>query len=967
MATPRLARVACDLQKRRAAQRVRIWMCASPMEDCRRRWRAPAPRTARNARLPPQPTSMRKRQQLILPATAKCWGLRCQRAQGEGCGGTTTVLRKSSCWQGSSECLPEPRPAYKKFWPRSAPGCPAARGHRGSPPRLLRRHGGEGLRDLAEDRVEGGQGLRGHAHEARVAARAAALGDGGQVLAQVVELLDVPLPRADGLGEQARARPRELDGARVLVELVPGARAAHLAPGTEGGALEVHALREDHGPRPARLLRRGAVRHPEHGREGHAAHAPLLHGLREVGGHGHVARVAGGGEHGGRAAQGVGVVAVEVRGHAAARLVAQELADGREAALVAALLLALLQLVLHEPGHEALRLQLRELQRRVALALQQQLLLDEVRQALEERPRPLRQLRQHLLHGAGHGQGLELRDEAPELGDGRQQTLGHQDGAEVFALLGAHRHGVRDVLDDLAEGHALLVHLLREQQQVGLRLQRGLQGQVGRGQLAGNAGPVHELQEVVVLAGAGAVDGRVAHEVRHGLGSGVEAQGGLHELVHHAALDAAGHAHDRRLHLLLLEVLRDVRGVRVRPRASDEDQPSEVQLRAGVPGELQLLLGLDAVHGAAQELQAARALVGLAELRRELHAVLAVEALGAAHEAQDLAPGGRLQHLHEAAEEVVAAGCLAAAEDDAHLLARRRRLLGVRGRELQQGRVHAREALPDDVRLVLVEADRGAALPHLHRGEVELRKGGRPPALALHAPLLQAGARAPRLRREEEAAHRLRGGARRERRQRLPELQLQRQGDVLGRLAALHVELRRARNAVGVCQLQLAPDLAVGHVGLRQLPVELDERLLDDGLVLALAALDDAEGGDGHAAALPLAHGRQQVLHRGDEARALVAEEVGRGGAQGVAVGGVEDRGRAGAALVAVGVELRPEAAAVGALGPPRLELHGYGGRQQLLRLDLGHLDVAVGVPVQQQLRADEVRQVAEGGGVLGR
>mmetsp|Transcript_45020 Transcript_45020/g.128578 ORF Transcript_45020/g.128578 Transcript_45020/m.128578 type:complete len:378 (-) Transcript_45020:214-1347(-) len=66
-------------------------------------------------------------------------------------------------------------------------------------------------------------------------------------------------------------------------------------------------------------------------------------------------------------------------------------------------------------------------------------------------------------------------------------------------------------------------------------------------------------------------------------------------------------------------------------------------------------------------------------------------------------------------------------------------------------------------------------------------------------------------------------------------------------------------------------------------------------------------------------------------------------------------------------MELRGEGAGVRALGSPGLELHGDGGRQQLLGLDLRHLDVAVRVAVEQQLRANEVRQVAEGRRVLRR
>mmetsp|Transcript_25613 Transcript_25613/g.70417 ORF Transcript_25613/g.70417 Transcript_25613/m.70417 type:complete len:287 (-) Transcript_25613:2895-3755(-) len=246
-------------------------------------------------------------------------------------------------------------------------------------------HCRERLGKLVEDRIEGCQRPRGHPHKARVAARPAPAGDIVEVLAQPLKLKHVGEPGGNGRGHNACAGARKLDGPGVLIELVPRASLAHLAPRAPSRALKVHTRREEHGSRPAHLVRRWRLVHAEHCRQGGAAHAPLAHGPGEVRNHGHVARAPGGGQHRGCATQGVGVVAVEVRGHGAARLVAQELADWREAAAVTACLFALLELVLHKPGHQTLCLQLRELQDLVALALQKQLLLDEVRQALEKR------------------------------------------------------------------------------------------------------------------------------------------------------------------------------------------------------------------------------------------------------------------------------------------------------------------------------------------------------------------------------------------------------------------------------------------------------------------------------------------------------------------------------------------------------------------------------------------------------
>ena len=84
-----------------------------------------------------------------------------------------------------------------------------------------------------------------------------------------------------------------------------------------------------------------------------------------------------------------------------------------------------------------------------------------------------------------------------------------------------------------------------------------------------------------------------------------------------------------------------------------------------------------------------------------------------------------------------------------------------------------------------------------------------------------------------------------------------------------------------------------------------------------------------------------------------------------VAVGGVEDRRHARTALVAVRMELRREGASVGALLLASPQLLVYGRGKQLLGLDLGHLHVAVRIAVEEELRADEVREVGERGPVL--
>mmetsp|Transcript_103908 Transcript_103908/g.299100 ORF Transcript_103908/g.299100 Transcript_103908/m.299100 type:complete len:207 (-) Transcript_103908:738-1358(-) len=49
------------------------------------------------------------------------------------------------------------------------------------------------------------------------------------------------------------------------------------------------------------------------------------------------------------------------------------------------------------------------------------------------------------------------------------------------------------------------------------------------------------------------------------------------------------------------------------------------------------------------------------------------------------------------------------------------------------------------------------------------------------------------------------------------------------------------------------------------------------------------------------------------------------------------------------------------------LELRGHGGREELLCFDFRHLHVAMRVTVQQQLRANEIRQILEDRGIIRR
>mmetsp|Transcript_69418 Transcript_69418/g.165423 ORF Transcript_69418/g.165423 Transcript_69418/m.165423 type:complete len:537 (-) Transcript_69418:330-1940(-) len=242
---------------------------------------------------------------------------------------------------------------------------------------------------------------------------------------------------------------------------------------------------------------------------------------------------------------------------------------------------------------------------------------------------------------------------------------------------------------------------------------------------------------------------------------------------------------------------------------------------------------------------------------------------------------------------------------------------------------------------------------------VECADCSRQAMLTLQSPLLEVRSLLLRLRLEQEVAHPLRLLHGWNDLQGPSKLQLKSHGNVLRTLTVHHVELNRPRNAVHVAGSQIHADLLVEVEGLRHVAIQLHQGFADHGLVLALASLNDAQRGYWYAAALPLLARGQQIFHTGNQAGAAVHQQGGCSVAQGVAVGRVKDSGHACAALVTEGMELWREIALV-PLDAAALQLRVHRGGQQLLRLDLGDLHVAVGVAVQKQLRPDEAGQIPE-------
>mmetsp|Transcript_20396 Transcript_20396/g.44452 ORF Transcript_20396/g.44452 Transcript_20396/m.44452 type:complete len:229 (-) Transcript_20396:887-1573(-) len=145
--------------------------------------------------------------------------------------------------------------------------------------------------------------------------------------------------------------------------------------------------------------------------------------------------------------------------------------------------------------------------------------------------------------------------------------------------------------------------------------------------------------------------------------------------------------------------------------------------------------------------------------------------------------------------------------------------------------------------------------------------------------------------------------------------------------------------------------------GLTHRARQVDDGLLDHWLVLTLPPLHDTEGRHRNTPALPLADRLGEVFHRSQKPGFSSGNEHSSRVPEAVAVCGIESARQSGPALVAKGVVLRGEGSLILASEPQSLELLLYAASEELLRLNLGNLHVAVRVSVEEELRTDELRK----------
>ena len=256
---------------------------------------------------------------------------------------------------------------------------------------------------------------------------------------------------------------------------------------------------------------------------------------------------------------------------------------------------------------------------------------------------------------------VKLADQDLHFRDELDESFRHEYDAEVLLVFRALRDDLREVVHDAGKRLLLRGDFLGDDRGVHVGLQRAFERDVG-------GGTAHELDEVPVFLRGVGVAGDVADELAVDLAGGVEAEGGLDELVLQVAVDGLRAADDLDRDVFRLVVLGEQAGVRVRVVAADDHEGGDAE-RLAVHRALVELFDLFELGAAgADHVESAGVAVGVHELVGDLDVVVVHEAARAALEAEHAGRlVQRLDAVVDARDHVVAAGGLAAGEDDRHV------------------------------------------------------------------------------------------------------------------------------------------------------------------------------------------------------------------------------------------------------------------------------------------------------------
>ena len=343
----------------------------------------------------------------------------------------------------------------------------------------------------------------------------------------------------------------------------------------------------------------------------HTACNPFFSRLAEVGNLGKIAGVAILNKHECVVAERIAIVGIEVRGECATALIAEEVMKRRELAVIGACSLASLEVFCNERREELFRLDKRNLNVAVGIALEEELLLDGFGKNCEN---------SHRLFGEAcfderiffcpSGKSVEcfglfaceklvdLGNENRKLGNELNDALGNDSNAEVPALCRTGCNRICDIICDLSNRHLLCGNLFAYKADVGTGLKRTFKCNV-------RSGTAHYLNEMPIFLCRVGIALDVADDLAVGFGCGIEAERAFDIFVLKVAIDGFGATDNLNACVVSSKIFCQNSRVGVGIVAADDNDSIYAVLFANLGNDCELLFGFELGSARADDIKAA--------------------------------------------------------------------------------------------------------------------------------------------------------------------------------------------------------------------------------------------------------------------------------------------------------------------------------------------------------------------------
>ncbi len=258
-------------------------------------------------------------------------------------------------------------------------------------------------------------------------------------------------------------------------------------------------------------------------------------------------------------------------------------------------------------------------------------------------------------------QVIELADEIPHRGDKLDQSLRDQGYSKVVALSSTLSHYRGNILYDLTQGLLLLLNLLRDEADIGLRLESALESNV-RGRAS------HHLDEVPILARRVAVALDVSDDLGVDLSGCIKAKGGLYLLVLQVPIDRLRTADHLYSGIDRLVVLGEYASIGIGVIATDDHESRDMELTQDLESAVELVLSLQFRATGADHVKSSRIAILIDDLTGELYILVLDQSGGSHQESVELALGiKRLNTIKDPRDHIVSTGGLTTGQEDTYI------------------------------------------------------------------------------------------------------------------------------------------------------------------------------------------------------------------------------------------------------------------------------------------------------------